>query len=236
MHDFLESLNTIMGATMEYGVRNVPIVPKGNESPFRDNRHQSNFMKACHRGYEKAQSTIFDFLQLLHADTRLPDAEKTYRELIYRRVIDAIAFCMLRTESHVVRRLSLHDRPPNLDFSTLISAKKAANSMNAESRLTFALLADLSTFIHVCDILRIDLRGKSPGVSLIELKSGHVNTFLLSHLESYEPKPESVERLRQDNKIDKRYLPQAERILRQKVRLTQINELLRYDKGIDINA
>ena len=48
---------------------------------------------------------------------------------------------------------------PHIDSLIILEAKKAVDRLNNESRLTFALLADLSTFIHVADVLRIDFRG-----------------------------------------------------------------------------
>jgi hypothetical protein len=39
-------------------------------------------------------------------------------------------------------------RAPGLDVKTIKSALAEANRLNAQSRQTFALLADLTTFIH----------------------------------------------------------------------------------------
>ena len=185
MDDFLESVKSVVGAALEYGVRYVPITPARDKSPFRDFRHQRDFFASCHRGYEKAQTRILELVRTLHSNPMLTDDEKLYRELIYRRVVDAIAFTILRTESHVARRLELHDVPPNLDFTTMTAAKREVDRLNDESRLTFALLADLTTFIHVADVLRVDFRSGVPSVHLVELKSGRVNNLLLSQLEMY---------------------------------------------------
>lgn len=236
MEDFIATFKSVVTEALEYGIRNVPIkMPRGEEPPFRDSHHQKEFMAACHRGYEKAQSRILELVQQIHEDRTLSGGEKIYRELVYRRVIDAIAFIILQTQSHVARRLELHDRPPKIDFNIVKETKKKVDSLNKESRRTFAVLADLSTFIHVADILRVDLRAGSPRVSLIELKSGRVNQLLLSQLERYKPKPESLEELKDDRIIDVRHMPQAERILRQKIRIGQIQEVLKFDQGIDVS-
>src|SRR5260370_23909002 len=101
---------------------------------------------------------------------------------------------MLQYQTHIMRRFCIHPRAPGIDLKTVKAALQEANRLNAESRQTFALLADLTTFIHVADILRLD--GRDTGkLSLIELKSGKVNEVLLSALDSYRPEPDAVKRI-----------------------------------------
>jgi hypothetical protein len=159
--------------------------------------------------------------------------DRLYKEHVLRRVIDGVAFMMLKTDSHVMRRLVLHDSAPPIDLATVRAAQVEANRLNGESRLTFALIADLTTFIHVADLLRIDFRNGLPRITLIELKTGRVNSMLLEQLEHYQPEPSSIDRVRHANDIDNRHRKQAERILRQRIRIKQIQDVLTYDEGID---
>jgi hypothetical protein len=149
-------------------------------------------------------------------------------------VIDGIAFTILELDSHVVRRLILHNSPPTLNLTTIRTTQSEANRLNNESRLTFALIADLTTFIHVADLLRVDFRHDHPRVALIELKAGRINNILLEQLKDYEPDQISIDRLRHDSKIASSHRKQAERMLRQQIRLKQIREVLTRDEGIDI--
>ncbi len=236
MMDLLSEFKIVLSAASEWGIKNVFLHRKNSEAPFNDLKHLKKFISACHRGYEKAQSRIINIISAIKNDFTLSKSEKKYWELCFRRIIDTIAYAMLGTQTHVARRLVLHDCPPPIDLNVINANKKVADMFNLESRLTFALLADLSTFIHVCDILRVDFRQNPPRLLLIEVKSGKVNEILLEKLASYEPKQESFDLLEKDQKIEERYKLQAKRILRQKIRLQQIMEILKTDKGIDIQS
>jgi hypothetical protein len=96
------------------------------------------------------------------------------------------------------------------------------------------LIADLTTFIHVADLLRVDFRHAPARVAFIELKTGRINNILLEQLKDYEPNETSIDRLRHDSTIDNSHRQQAVRMLRQQIRLKQIDEVLTRDKGIDI--
>ena len=232
--DFLTNYKTVLDAATTWGIRDVPLRTGPLQEMFVDQKHMMKFMAACHRGYDKAQTRILDLIIDLHSDLSISVEEKTYRELAYRKIIDSIAFLILKTETHVMRRLVLHDYPPHIDLNVVLEAKKSIDDLNSESRQTFAVLADLTTFIHVADILRVDYRHPSPELSLIELKTGKINKMLLSKLEEYEPTEESIKLLQVDHSIEQKYKPQAERMLKQKIRLKQITEVLKEDEGIDV--
>lgn len=69
-------------------------------------------------------------------------------------------------------------------------------------------------------------------LSFIELKSGRVDEMLLDKLEGYEPKEESLKVVEKDPLIEERYRNQARRVLRQKIRIAQIDQTLRTMKGL----
>lgn len=230
--EFGEDFRQILLAATQWGADAQPLSSKPG-APFRDRSHHRRFMAACHRGFQKAQDRTVEVLQILSEDQSLTDEERTHREYALRRVIDGIAFTMLRTDVHVARRLILHDAPPPMQLDVVRRALVEANRLNAESRLTFALVSDLSTFIHVADVLRIDFREAPPKMELIELKDGQVNTLIQEKLKSYTPTDDALAKLRSDRSIDRRHIGQAERMLRQRIRLNQIDELLTKDEGID---
>lgn len=215
------------------GIRNSPIRTSTPNAPFLDARHQREFMAACHRGYDKAQKQIIAFLCKLAADERCDRQERYFSELLLRKIADGMAVVMLQHKTHFIRRLVLHDAVPRISLETLLSTAKAVDSLNKESRMTFALVADLTTFIHVADVLRIDFRQNRPTVSLMELKSGKVNTLLLDQLEKHQASETSLQMLKEGSAIATSHKPQAERMMRQKVRLRQIQKIMDTDRGTD---
>jgi hypothetical protein len=213
------------------GARSVLLRPPSDvESPFADERHRRRFIAACHRAFEKAQDGIVSLLEESQGEADVDDRERT--ELIIRKIADGIAVQMLQHQTHIMRRFCIHPRAPGIDIKTVKTALQEANRLNAESRQTFALLADLTTFIHVADILRVDMR-QAAKVSLIELKSGKVNEILLSALEGYKPEPDALKRIASDPAIQDSYKKQAVRMMNQKIRMHRAEEFLEKDEGID---
>jgi hypothetical protein len=187
---FTNRIQSIIDMALNGGVRSVPLRnPSQFKTPFTDESHRRRFFAACHRAFEKAQNQMILLLEELRDES--DEDEKARIELIIRKIADAIAVQMVQTQTHVMRRFCIHNTAPDIDFETLKKAQAEANRLNAESRQTFALLADLTTFIHIADILHVDVRG-TPKLSLIELKSGKVNDVLLSALESYVPDPTAL--------------------------------------------
>ena len=237
MTDFIENYRKILDAAFSWGVNNVPIKVKEGIPTFESEEQKRKFISACHRGYEKAQSSIVKMIIENTKNSNISYELKIHRELALRKIIDALAFVLLRLELYIARRLCYHDEPPKINIPILNETLIYVDKLNNESRQTFALIADLTTFIHVTDIIRIDFRKTgSERVSFIELKTGKINEMLISQLENYEPNLESLEMIKNDPLIDKKYLPQAERILRQKIRLEQIHQVLKTDEGMDIKG
>ena len=234
MSDFYEDYSRLLSTAFESGTRSVPVGKGIYTQFFNDRKQQRRFISACHRGYDKAQNYIVHLLREMAQDTSLSSSEKQFRELLLRKVADGIALTMLQEAVYVARRLCLHNKAPSLSMKVIQEALSDANKLNRESRQTFALLADLTTFINVADLIRVDFRNYPASVSLIELKSGKINKLLLTQLKNYEPDEESLKLIDEDRLIEEKYKPQAKRMLRQKIRLAQVNEVLKTDKGIDI--
>jgi hypothetical protein len=232
---FFEEFERIFRMALHSGAANVPLRGKSPETAFLNRSHQKRFLQSCHRGYDKAQKHTVEVMGRISALTAISADEKDHWQLLLRKIIDGVTVALFRAESHVIRRLSFHRRPPKISFETLRQTLESATALNSKSRLTFALVADLTTFVHVCDIIQIDFRRDQRRVSMIELKSGKVNELLLKQLESYTPSRESIATISADPLVaESKYRPQAERILRQKLRLRQIQEVLATDAGTDI--
>jgi len=233
MDKFLGLYKKLLWQAFESGEESVPVLRNSPDKPFRDASHQRRFIAACHRGYEKAQNKMVQLLQDIRNDSELTPGEQKIRELLVRKVADGIAMTILKHQDHVMRRLTLHDEAPHVSLAVINHALAEAVRLNDESRQTFALLADLTTFVHVADILRVDFRVRPVTYSLIELKSGRANKVIEQLLENYAPDQGSLNLIGKDSLIESRYKQQAKRILRQRIRLTQIDQILRTDVGTD---
>jgi hypothetical protein len=235
MDDFYDQFDRVLRAGYHYGIQSVPL-RSDFERPFTDVTHFKKFTAACHRGFEKAQRTVLEMLKANASNSSLSSYERRRRELLLRKVVDGIIFTMLRQQTYVTRRISLHDDPPDLDFGVIDKAMVVVDQLNAEDRLTFAALADLSTFVHICDVVRINRRDGGHGLSFIELKEGRVNTIVAKHLEKYAATPESLDKIKIDSEIAPEHRKQAQRMQKQRIRLSQTAKVLRDDEGIDIKS
>lgn len=232
--EFYARLERVERASFHYGNDTRPLRSELRKA-FRDAKHQREFLKACHRGFEKAQRTVVEMLRSNSGDTLIDEDERERRELVLRKVIDGILFTMVGAQTWITRRVVLHDAPPKLEFKVIDRTMKTVDELNAKDRLTFAVAADLSTFVHVCDVVQVQpLEHKN--LNFIELKEGRINKLLDEQLEGYAPVPESLEKVKSDPAIRPEHLPQAKRMLRQRIRLEQTIELITTDKGIDIST
>ena len=235
MEEFYVKFDRVLRAAFQYGVMAAP-VRSDSDKLFEDFAHYRKFVSACHRGFEKAQHTVLEMLKENANDVSLTSYERKRRELLLRKVIDGIVFTLLKQKTYVTRRVSLHDEAPNLDFSTIDAVVKVADRLNREDRMTFAALADLTTFVHIGDLIRIDRRRGKDDLSFIEVKEGAVNKIVAQQIEKYAPVPESLDQIKRDVAIDPRHVKQAQRMQRQRIRFQQTAEVLRDDSGTDIKT
>lgn len=226
---YADKIHSIIDVALNGGIRRVPL-RQNSPTPFIDDRHRRKFFTACHRSFEKAQNEMILLIQEMRENPEKDEAEKI--ELVIRKIADAIAFMMFQTHTHLMRRLSIHTTAPAIDIETLKRAQLEANKLNHVNRQSFALLADLTTFIHIADILRLDVRSPAK-ISLIELKSGKVNEILLSALETYKPDPSSLERIASDPAIQEHHRGQAKRIVKQRIRVQRFEDIIQNEEGID---
>lgn len=100
------------------------------------------------------------------------DEVRTGNEIaILRRCIDSLVWTMLGNEHSSIRRLPVNGSPDNLSERNILDSKVAADDINSDP-LAFAIITDMTTFVHTGDLLAL-IPGR--GISLIELKSGKKN-------------------------------------------------------------
>jgi len=149
MKDFLEIYASIVNMALEGGVEVLSRVSHLTQMTSED---KVQFLRGCHRGWDKAQNTVFEQLCDITEDPLLSENQKDYRSLLLRKIIDSIVFTILRGQLHVVRRLALHDFPPGVNLEDTGEILSLVNKLNQESRMTFAVSADLTTPTTIFDI------------------------------------------------------------------------------------
>jgi hypothetical protein len=166
------------------------------------------------------------------ADSTISDDERERRELLLRKVIDGILYTMVRMQTWITRRIVLHDKPPALHFAAIAQAKRLVDEMNAQDRMTFAVLSDLTTFVHIGDAVQVDRKDGGNRLRFIEFKEGAVNKLLTEQLQNSPAKTESLEQIKKDPAINPSHQRQAARMMRQRIRMVQTAEVLETDQGV----
>ncbi|TYR31664.1 hypothetical protein FXV77_20695 [Sphingobacterium phlebotomi] len=144
-------------------------------------------------------------------------------------VADRIAVLMLDSQMHIARRLCLGERgKKELLHSNLKHSLEEANKIN-KSPDKFALIADITSFIQIGDLLVDD---PSIGLYITELKEGKVNERIREFINLTERKhgiPCGKFQLDFSDKEQR----QMDRMMRQDTRLRNIEKVVNEDHGID---
>jgi len=212
---------------------------------------RQEFSNACHEGFKLSQKLIIEEIKKYQAEIR----EETVKLKEFRRqrdkenvkktetglkiinqrisnfshVADGIAWQMIGAQIHIARRIHLQvDSSKFLDSSNLSSAIEAAEKINEEPS-SFALLSDLTNYIQIGDLL---VR-KEARLSVVELKEGVVNDTLQNFFDSTEKPIHEITDEELKEKFDEKTVGQAKRMLRQKIRMGQAEEVINTDKGTD---
>lgn len=93
---------------------------------------------------------------------------------VLRRTADALIWGMLGNEASSVRRLPIKADLDNLSKENIIDSLIAADVLNKDPH-RLAVVSDMSTFVHVGDLVMISLQD---GFQLVEVKSGTKNNEL----------------------------------------------------------
>lgn len=220
-----------------------------------DSRARSRFLRGCHRGYDKAQRqigvTVIDLqMQMitLSAEMRQHRCDRDgkwiniqttidilrNRQLVLRRVADAILCAITRMDTWILKRLALDSDIRDIDPKVLRNTLDVANRRNAENRLRFCVVADLTTIAHISDLIEVSFDSRDPRWRFIELKAGRVNDLLSGLLKERRTADEEQALNHEITSIvGKHGLKQLGRMRRQMKRLEQVEEIIATDKGTD---
>ncbi len=158
----------------------------------RSTEHAENY-KLLLSGWKTAQNIIAEEIVIrlsrkkeIEKNKKLAHAEKDYKAkqayirdevrtgaeiTILRRCIDSLVWNMLGNEHSSIRRLPLNGSPDNLSERNILDSKSASDDINSDP-LAFAVITDMTTFVHTGDLLALIPKR---GICLIELKSGKKN-------------------------------------------------------------
>ena len=207
---FKEIVDRIFELIMSYGIKSLFNSEGGQENVMDGKEIKDSFrdqlIVKVHKGWSLAQEKIYSELitlneqrkvnkrQLKNANIKKDiDAKKkfskilkflTYKEYVFRKLADTIAWQILEMQDYTVK-LFYRDLPLHSINNLNPSEMEYINFLNKKKQTSFALLADLSTFIQIGDVLIIDKSAEQTIVSIKELKEGKVNEVIRTHINSW---------------------------------------------------
>jgi hypothetical protein len=249
--EFVAALTDIAYTACEYGARRMLETGVSLDRIHDDEDALRHFIAACHAGFDRAQAAIGQ--RVIELDAAVREAERelaearrnrdkdkaqdralrieamTNRQLVLRRIVDYVYFTLLNREAHRYKRFLVHRKIQGVDPDVLRMALSLAETRNREDLLRFTVVADLTTGMHMADLVEIDRTKPEPKLAIIELKTGETNRLLLDML-TKKPDPNAVQQL---DAMGPKAWEQLERIMRQHGRLKNAFEVMTTDRGFD---
>jgi len=147
-----------------------------------DKKTMKAFQRQCHRGFDHAQKLLLELVMENRLNNSITPKEQKYRELLIRKVADSIAYSICGMSPSGLAPWCTQQTPIHIDLQELEFTSKCACKLNSDSKDQFCLIADLTSCIHACDILRIDFREGAQRISTMEVKTGPKNDELYKSL------------------------------------------------------
>lgn len=155
------------------------------------------------------------------------------RQVVLRRVIDAILFQVLYPEHRAIRYFSTEKRLRDIDPEVLRRTADTAYRLNRADRLKFNVICDLTTMAHVGDLVEVDRSDLVPGKwQVIELKDGRMNKILSNILAQKRQPLSHTDFNNLTQSLGNKAAQQAQRMLRQQDRIDNFRQILETDQGI----
>ena len=136
---------------------------------------RKEFFTTSHAGMSEAQTIIIDNL-------RSGKAKSDSHSILFRGIADAIAWQLLNMQLCYARRFFKGHDQPNIGQCNFVSVVFAAESYIRENPGSMALIADLTSFVQVGDLLTMSNEGQQ---GLIEVKEGEKNKKVSDALKFY---------------------------------------------------
>ncbi|MDH5668673.1 MAG: hypothetical protein OEY86_11730 [Nitrospira sp.] len=254
LEPFEASLRHLLETAFNSGVKAIESKGYRFEDIQRDRTAMSVFIRGCHYGYDRAQTRVGAAVIALEKQIREKKEQlKEFRrlrnegvsellemikaledrQLVMRRIIDTIVYSMLGEDEWIIRRLGSGDEIRSIDPQVLERTLRVASARNEQSRYTFAVVVDLSTSVQIGDLFEISFQpGEKRAWRILELKEGKVNA-LLSEILGEKASLTEEDRISLQQRLDKSKMKQVERMVRQRTTLSQLEEVIETDHGID---
>jgi hypothetical protein len=206
------------------------------------------FIRGCHYGFGLAQSHIADAVIDLENRVRAATATRLKgearaaqmklvrtlrnRQLVLRKVLDAILFQVLWPEHRASRYFATEERLHEIDPVVVKRTAGDVHRMNRDDRMKFHIICDLTTIAQIGDVVRVDRTDpRMRKWAVIELKEGKMNEVLSSILEAKNHKlaEEDVRHITEN--FGQKAVQQAQRMVRQVVRTENFLNILTTDRG-----
>lgn len=214
----------------------------------RDPAAYRRFIRGCHYGFGLAQSQIADAVieleERIHAATasrekgeaRAAQAKLVRalrnRQLVLRKVLDAILFQVMWPEHRASRYFATEERLHGIDPVVLKRTAEAVHRMNHDDRMKFHVICDLTTIAQIGDIVRVDRNDpRRRSWAVIELKEGRMNEVLSGILETKDHKLAEEDVRHITETFGEKAVQQAQRMVRQVARTENFVNILATDRG-----
>lgn len=242
--EFQKLLIELLYLIREYGISQIKPDHKNPDELFK-------FVVLVHDGWKKAQNIIaVELLKRLdihdgllkkrkkqHSnrdeaiDTKILLHNNKFEIIVLRRMLDSIAWQILKGEHSTVRRLQVKDAESNLSKKSIEDSLPTANLWNKDPQ-TIAICTDMTTFVHIGDLL-VSKHGEET-IVFVELKSGKKNLFFVDAAKfSIESKSTEFDSLFKES-LDERDVKHYERNKRQLLRGIGITDTINKEEGHDV--
>jgi hypothetical protein len=247
---FEQGIEALQKAALLRDPKDLISVIDANASAFR------RFIRGCHYGWDLAQHKICELIidyeqQVRKLRQELKESLRNRnkgeiekkkqliscvvtRQVVLRRLADTILYHLFKMQNWIPRRMMLEYRIRDIEPDTLRKTVEMASDLNREERLDFHLAADLTTTVHVGDLVKVSFVSKPARWSLIELKEGKMNALLSDIIEEGKGSltDEHINKIR--DQFGTKAVSQAKRMLRQQDRHREVMRAVETDEGIDI--
>lgn len=181
------------------------------------------FHELAHGGMFAAQEKMVD---------RITNGEPLdfSEQLLFRAIADTIAWGMLGGQLCYARRIYKSHRQPDLSQSNFASVLRVARELREQDPGCMPLIADLTSFVQVGDIMSVSADRR---MSYIEVKEGKHNKLVMDLAMFYEASGCEAFREVVEKTESAKTVKQMERVLRQKARMTHLRNVMTTGEATD---
>ncbi|WP_152447142.1 hypothetical protein [Janthinobacterium sp. HH01] len=198
--------------------------PELQGKSFKENPElQKKFLTASHEGMNAAQKKIIEFIQ---SDEPLTDSH----HVLFTGIADAMAWQLIRQQLCHARRFYKGHPPVNLKESNFESVVYCAEEMARQEPGSISIISDLTSFVQVGDLLKMDSSGRT---TVVEVKEGKKNHEILEFMNFFIETPCSHAFNYFAQQHGESGVKQLRRMFRQAERMEYVTEVMRKGKSVD---